>query len=277
MQIYTWHAAASKDDKPCTDFSANTSLCQNSNTGSSPSCSTSNSCPLSQDMSSFSSALVLSSTHSPNSSPTITSPRTSTSSSLPSSPYPVNSPPAAWHSRMDSNRKQLGTPKRALVDHLLELEKDKLTESFRIIDSNGDGRISEEELGAMWKRLGKKISGKEVRLMIQEADVNGDGVLDLEEFIAFFSELVVNPEIDDPIQQADDIRLAFDLSAFAHDGLISAVELQILLRKVRGKQVSASDCAAMIRYIDSDGDGLITSSEFQKLMTSTIFASARNF
>ncbi|KAL3696699.1 hypothetical protein R1sor_010775 [Riccia sorocarpa] len=263
----------SKDDNPFAEyFCADASWSQNSRSESPPPSSPSNSCPSSQDMCSLSSASVFSSPPSSNASSVASSSRSSSSSCSPNSPCPVNTPPAAWHSRMISNAKQPGSPKRALVDDLLELENEKLMETFRIIDSDGDGRISEEELGAMWKRLGEKLSQKELRLMIQEADKNGDGVLDLEEFIEFFSGMAVHPEIDDPIQHADDIRLAFDLSAFAHDGLISAAELQTLMRKVRGKKVSAADCAAMIRYLDSDGDGLISFSEFQKLMSSTLFA-----
>ncbi|KAL3696688.1 hypothetical protein R1sor_010764 [Riccia sorocarpa] len=261
--------APSKHDNPFAEyFSDDASLPQNSRSESPPSSSPSNSYPSDNEMSPLSSASVFSSASS-----VVSSARSSSSSSPPNSPRPVNIPPAAWHSRMITNAKQTDTPKGALVDHILDLENDKLTETFRIIDSNGDGKISEEELGAMWKRLGEKISRKELRLMIQEADKNGDGVLDLEEFIKFFSGMVVHPEIDDPIQHADDIRLAFDLSAFAHDGLISAAELQTLMRKIRGKKVSAADCAAMIRFLDSDGDGLITFTEFQKLMTSTIFSS----
>ncbi|KAL3696685.1 hypothetical protein R1sor_010761 [Riccia sorocarpa] len=266
--------APSKDDNPFAEyFSVDASLCQNSKSESPPSSSPSNSYPSSKETPSLSSASLFSSPASSSASSVVSSARSSSSSSSPNSPRPVNTPPAAWHSRMITDAKQTDTTKGAMVDHILDLENDKLTEAFRIIDSNGDGKISEEELGAMWKRLGEKISQKELRLMIQEADKNGDGVLDLEEFIEFFSGMVVHPEIDDPIQHADDIRLAFDLSAFAHDGLISAAELQTLMRKIRGKKVSAADCAAMIRFLDSDGDGLITFTEFQKLMTSTFFSS----
>ncbi|KAL3702334.1 hypothetical protein R1sor_020356 [Riccia sorocarpa] len=52
-----------------------------------------------------------------------------------------------------------------------------------------------------------------------------------------------------------------------------AAELQTLMREVRGKNISAAECAVMIRYLDSDGDGLITFTEFQKLMTSTFISS----
>ncbi|KAL3696698.1 hypothetical protein R1sor_010774 [Riccia sorocarpa] len=263
----------SKNHNPFVEFfSVDLSLHQNSRTESPPPSRPLNSSPSSPDISPSSFANKLSSPHSPKSksSSVASSPRSSTALS-PRSPDSVKTLPAAWHSRMIPNSNQQGSPKPVLVDHLLELERDRLTEAFRIIDRNRDGKISEEDLGAMWKRLGNKISSKELRLMIQEADKNGDGVLDLEEFLEFFTGMGVQPEIDDPIQHQDDIRLAFHLSSFARDGLISAAELQTFMKKVRVRKISAADSAAMIRSVDSDGDGLITFSEFQKLMTSTIF------
>ncbi|KAL2643795.1 hypothetical protein R1flu_011382 [Riccia fluitans] len=253
--------------------------------------SPSTSSPWDPEISSLSSAgSNFSSSDSSNSSSDNSSLRSSSRSNSPRPATPVSSPPWIRHSRMtpgtrlpapmNSNsspasaslKLQSRSPKRPLVDQLLEMENERLAEAFRIIDSNGDGKISEEELGAMWRRLGEKLSQKELRLMIREADMNGDGVLDLQDFVAFFKSMMVHPEIDDPIQHADDIRLAFDLSAFAHDGLISAAELETAMKKVTRKKVSAADCAAMVRYLDSDGDGLVNFNEFQKLMTSSIFA-----
>ncbi|KAL2643794.1 hypothetical protein R1flu_011381 [Riccia fluitans] len=291
--------APSRDHKPYVEFPAlDPSLGRNSKTRSHPPDNPFSSSPSSPEISPFSSGSTSPSPYFSNSSSASSSPRSLPSTSnppkspCPGTPISSQAPPWLWHSRMspmnrppppttsNSNSSSASTspdlqprsPKRLVVDQLLELENESLMEAFRIIDSNRDGKISEEELGAMWKRLGKKMSQKELRLMIQEADTNEDGVLDLQEFVAFFSKMVVHPEIEDPIQHSSNIRLAFDLSAFARDGMISAAELQTLMKKVSRKKISAADCAAMIRFLDSDGDGLITFQEFQKLMTSTIFA-----
>ncbi|KAF4390368.1 hypothetical protein G4B88_024374 [Cannabis sativa] len=58
-----------------------------------------------------------------------------------------------------------------------------LMEAFRAFDSNNDGSITEAELGGIMGSLGYNPGEQEVRAMMQEADVDKDGLLSLEEFL----------------------------------------------------------------------------------------------
>jgi Ca2+-binding EF-hand superfamily protein len=57
-----------------------------------------------------------------------------------------------------------------------------LTRAFRKIDINGDGYITHSELKRVLTKYGEKMSDDEVKLLIEEADVNHDGKLDYQEF-----------------------------------------------------------------------------------------------
>jgi len=51
------------------------------------------------------------------------------------------------------------------------------------MDVNGDGIVTKEELRTSLKGLGEEISDEVVNEMIAIADENGDGKVDIEEFI----------------------------------------------------------------------------------------------
>lgn len=59
----------------------------------------------------------------------------------------------------------------------------ELAEAFRAFDKDGNGFISASELKSMMRSLGDSVSDDDVRKIIADVDVNGDGVVSYEEFI----------------------------------------------------------------------------------------------
>ncbi|KAJ2846793.1 hypothetical protein IWW36_004174, partial [Coemansia brasiliensis] len=59
---------------------------------------------------------------------------------------------------------------------------DEILEAFRVFDKNNDGVISAEELRQVMNSLGEKLTDAEIEEMIREADVDGDGQINYEEF-----------------------------------------------------------------------------------------------
>jgi Ca2+-binding EF-hand superfamily protein len=54
---------------------------------------------------------------------------------------------------------------------------------FEIFDEDGSGDIDITELRKAMKALGMKTSRGEVKKMIEEADIDGGGSIDFEEFL----------------------------------------------------------------------------------------------
>ncbi|XP_072039372.1 neo-calmodulin [Amphiura filiformis] len=60
---------------------------------------------------------------------------------------------------------------------------DDIREAFKVFDKDGNGFISSAELRHVMTNLGEKLTEDEVEGMIREADIDGDGQVNYEEFV----------------------------------------------------------------------------------------------
>jgi len=67
-------------------------------------------------------------------------------------------------------------------------QMESLKEAFKIFDKNKNGYIEAKELKAVTTTLGQSLSNEEFDAFWKEADLNGDGKLDYEEFIKIMSQ-----------------------------------------------------------------------------------------
>ena len=56
-----------------------------------------------------------------------------------------------------------------------------------MFDMDGNGTIDRDELRNVMKQLGEKLSEEDIEEMIQEADKNGDGLIDYDEFVKYMT------------------------------------------------------------------------------------------
>jgi len=61
--------------------------------------------------------------------------------------------------------------------------EEEIREAFKVFDKEGNGFISAAELRHVMTNLGEKLTDEEVDEMIREADVDGDGQINYEEFV----------------------------------------------------------------------------------------------
>jgi len=61
--------------------------------------------------------------------------------------------------------------------------EDEIREAFKVFDKDGNGYISAAELRHVMTNLGEKLTDEEVDEMIQEADIDGDGQINYDEFV----------------------------------------------------------------------------------------------
>ena len=178
---------------------------------------------------------------------------------------------------------------RSVPQAVLELPAQvvrELTESFEYFDRDGDGRISQDELGAVMRALGQRVSDAELARLIRDVDANGDGAIDLYEFIELntrpitgaadqsssesdseYSSGSESSGSDSAGDDEDALRAAFGVFDADDDGFISAEELHRVLVAFGDNGVSVDECCRMIQSVDQDGDLKVNFREFQALMT----------
>eukprot|EP00602_Paraphysomonas_sp_CaronLab_P009095 CAMPEP_0185027994 /NCGR_PEP_ID=MMETSP1103-20130426/13399_1 /TAXON_ID=36769 /ORGANISM="Paraphysomonas bandaiensis, Strain Caron Lab Isolate" /LENGTH=165 /DNA_ID=CAMNT_0027562219 /DNA_START=115 /DNA_END=612 /DNA_ORIENTATION=- len=71
-----------------------------------------------------------------------------------------------------------------MVEFLSEEDKKEYSAAFKLFDDDGDGCITEKEIGKVMKQLGQNPTNEELYLMIKEVDEDGNGTIEEEEFLA---------------------------------------------------------------------------------------------
>ena len=128
---------------------------------------------------------------------------------------------------------------------------------FKILDKNGDGMISMEEM----RNCGQQFSTKEIDAIFALGDVNNDGELDMGEFVAVMcpSASTVVARIAKDFKSLEDVKKAFKKMDKNGDGMISKAELAAC--GFNEQQVNA-----MFSLGDTNGDGEIDLQEFIQCM-----------
>ena len=61
--------------------------------------------------------------------------------------------------------------------------EEELLEAFKVFDRDSNGYITSHELRHVMSKLGENLTPEDLEQMIKEADIDGDGQIDYEEFV----------------------------------------------------------------------------------------------
>lgn len=138
----------------------------------------------------------------------------------------------------------------------------ELREVFKAMDTNGDGKLSKEELLEYFtKEMGLEAAQEEVGRIMKEVDTDNNGYVDYTEFI--------KATLDDKtMNSAGFLKRAFNLFDKDGSGTISALELKKIL--AGGDMCEETIWAQIIKDVDENGDGEIDLQEFEKIILSKI-------
>merc|ERR1711893_127997 len=68
-----------------------------------------------------------------------------------------------------------------------QTKKRQVTEAFRFFDRDGNGYITAYEFRQVMANIGEQLNGPEIEFMIREADADGDGQINYEEFFTWLT------------------------------------------------------------------------------------------
>ncbi|PWA67055.1 EF-hand domain pair [Artemisia annua] len=121
------------------------------------------------------------------------------------------------------------------LDSRVRIEEE-LEQVFNKFDVNADGKICAEELGSIMGSLGHHPSQEELKNMIKEVDADGDGFINLQEFIE------LNTKDIDSSEVLENLKDAFSVFDIDKNGLITAEELlNVLSFNIDSKLYSKPD------------------------------------
>lgn len=145
---------------------------------------------------------------------------------------------------------------RVIAENLSEEEIAGLRELFKMIDTDGSGHITFEELKIGLERVGSNLKDFEIYELMQAADVDNSGTLDYGEFIAATLHL-------NKVEKEDHLVAAFSFFDKDGSGYITLDELQLACEEFGLQDVQLEE---MIQEVDQDNDGRIDYNEFVAMM-----------
>lgn len=146
-----------------------------------------------------------------------------------------------------------------MADNLTEDQIQEFREAFNLFDKDGDGRITTVELGVVMRSLGQKPTENELKDMIHEVDIDGNGTIDFSEFLTMMANKLKDSDKDDELREA---FMVFDKDG---NGFISAAELRHVMASL-GERLTDKEVDEMIKEADLDGDGQVNYEEFVYMM-----------
>jgi calmodulin len=145
-----------------------------------------------------------------------------------------------------------------MADTLSAEQIQEFRQAFDIIDRNGDGVITVDDLATVFRAVGQSPNHTELQDMIREVDADGNDNIDFTEFLALMSRQMRQSDIEEELKQTFRV---FDRD---NDGFITAGELRTLLINL-GLESSAQVVRSMIAEADRDRDGKISFKDFRSL------------
>ncbi|XP_051120348.1 calcium-dependent protein kinase 8-like [Andrographis paniculata] len=148
---------------------------------------------------------------------------------------------------------------RVVAEHLSTEEVAGIKEAFDMMDSGKKGKINREEFATGLHKLGHQIPEADIQILMEAADVDGDGTLNYGEFVAVSVHLK---------KMANDEHLhkAFAFFDQNQSGYIEMDELRDALRDEEDDGNSEEVIIAIMHDVDTDKDGRISYDEFAAMM-----------
>ena len=148
-----------------------------------------------------------------------------------------------------------------MVENLSEERITEFKAAFELFDKDRDGAINNKELGTVMRNLGQNPSEEELKQMINEIDLDKNGVIDFNEFLYLMVKKMNGNDTEEELLEAFKV---FDRDG---NGYVTSHELRCVMTTLC-EETSPEEIEEMIKEADIDGDGQVDYQEFVKMMMS---------
>ena len=150
------------------------------------------------------------------------------------------------------------------IPNLTQSEVDDIRDAFQLFDVDGCGSIDPKDLKEALDGLGYSDKNPAVYAMLTKIDaasLDRNGRLSFDEFLS-----AMKGNLGAGSNSKEDVDKIFNLFDNDNTGYISLQNLKRVCGEV-GECMSDTELLQMIEHADADGDGLINSDDFYKIMT----------
>lgn len=145
------------------------------------------------------------------------------------------------------------------MNSLTPVELEYYKDAFKFFDKDKKGYITADDFEKALKRMGTTPTEEDVKDLLKEYDINGDGKVTFEEMVVMTVKRKQNVEEDPEVKQ---LFNKFDKNG---DGCLNRDELADVLAQM-GQRLSSRDVEEILKDYDENHDGLIQFSEFEKML-----------
>ena len=140
-------------------------------------------------------------------------------------------------------------------------KKENYKSFFDKYDSNKDGNVNSIELANILKAIDINASNEEIRDIIAELDLEGNGEINYEDFVTIMKKR------EKDVDNEEEVINAFKLFDKEGNGLININELKHIMLTV-GNNITEEELNDLLKEADTDNDGYINYEEFIRSLLS---------
>ena len=140
-----------------------------------------------------------------------------------------------------------------------EERKQLISDVFDMFDKDQNGIIQASELHSVLESLGRGSNDDDVNQFLTKLDVDENGVISKDEFMATVNEIYSFPQ-----STVDEVVQAFQIFDINGSGKITVDEMKTILLKFTN-EFTERDVASIFELIDVDQDGKVSYAEFAEI------------
>ena len=135
------------------------------------------------------------------------------------------------------------------------------------LDGDGDIQTTEMESMLMQEKIKLRMSEKEIKKLLKDLDKDGDGTIDVAEFLEKVGSGSKRDVIHKALVKRSGIRKAFEKYDKDGNGFITSDEFTKVVEDKYGSKLTSKEMRKLLKEADLNGDGKIGYDEFLKAFT----------